>query len=102
MQLAAAPRMKNFVAALVCALSTGCAGAAWDKTEVGAPPVAMADGTRWEQYCTFNGATDLATINAFLHEQGERGWELVSVGGQTATVYCFKARVARGGATMEQ
>jgi hypothetical protein len=24
---------------------------------------------------------------------GAQGWELVSVGGQTATVYCFKTRV---------
>jgi hypothetical protein len=86
--------MNKLAAALVCTLSTGCVGAAWDKTEVAPPPVAMADGTRWEQYCTFNGATDLAAINAFLHEQGARGWELVSVGGQTATVYCFRARVA--------
>jgi hypothetical protein len=86
--------MNKLAAALVCTLSTGCVGAAWDKTEVAAPPVAMADGARWEQYCTFNGATDLAGVNAFLHEQAARGWELVGVGGQTATVYCFKARVA--------
>jgi hypothetical protein len=84
--------MKALALAVMCALSTGCVGAAWDKTAVAAPPAPMADGARWEQYCTYNGATDLGTINAFLHEQGAHGWELVSVGGQTGTVYCFKAR----------
>jgi len=90
--------MSKLVAVLVCTLSTGCVGATWDRTEVAPPPAVMADGTRWEQYCTFNGANDLAAINAFLHEQGAHGWELVALGGQTGTVYCFKARVApRGG-----
>jgi hypothetical protein len=79
-------------------LLAGCEGAASrDRTEVRAPSVAIADGARWEQYCTFNGANDLAEINQWLHEQGERGWELVSVAGHLGTVYCFKARVAPTG-----
>ena len=84
--------MKALTAVVMGALSTGCVGAAWDKTPVAAPSLAATDGARWEQYCTYDGANDLAKVNAFLHEQGARGWELVSVGGQTATVYCFKAR----------
>ena len=85
------PNMRTALLALLCTLSTGCVGAAWDKTEVPPPPVAIADGTRWAQYCTYNGAKDLAEVNEFLGRQGERGWQLVALGGQTGTVYCFKA-----------
>jgi hypothetical protein len=81
--------------ALSLVLLTGCEGAAsWDRTEIQAPNVPLAAGARWEQYCTFNGAHDLTEINQWLHDQGTRGWELVSVAGQRGTVYCFKARVA--------
>ena len=71
----------------------GCTGAVWDKTEVPPPRVAQAEAARWEQFCTFNGANDLAEINRYLHDMGTAGWELVSIGGQQATVYCFKTRV---------
>jgi hypothetical protein len=73
-------------------LSAGCEGAMYARTKVPPPAITAADGAKWAQYCTFNGATDLGEINRFLEDQGQRGWELVSVAGQTATIYCFKTR----------
>jgi peroxiredoxin family protein len=58
--------------------------------------VALATGVNFEQYCTFNGANDLAKVNRFLRYQAQNGWELVAVGGRNATVYCFKASTAPG------
>jgi hypothetical protein len=83
-----------FLLVLLALLTTGCLGATWDHREVPAPQVAGADGTRWAQYCTFNGANDLAEINEWLRQLGEQGWELAAIGGNTGTVYCFKTRVA--------
>jgi hypothetical protein len=79
----------------------------WDRTElpppaipanaVGAdsqaPTVLKTTGAKWAQYCTFHGASDLDDINRWLKAQGQQGWELVSVGGNAGTVYCFKARL---------
>lgn len=82
-------------AILVLLLGTSaCYGAAFDQT-VAAPPPVGAEGARVSQYCTFNGTTDVTTLNAFLREQGDRGWQLVGVGGQTATIYCFRFVAAR-------
>jgi hypothetical protein len=47
------------------------------------------------QYCSFNGTTDLDEANAFLARQAQRGWVLTALGGQTATVYCFRYEGAR-------
>jgi len=69
--------------------ASGCYGAAFDHTSVPAPSI-EARGAKVSQYCTFNGTTDVVALNAFLREQGERGWQLVGVGGQTATLYCFR------------
>jgi hypothetical protein len=74
---------------VVLLASSGCYGAAFDHTSVPAPPI-EAQGGKVSQYCTFNGTTDVLALNAFLREQGERGWQLVGVGGQTATLYCFR------------
>jgi hypothetical protein len=82
-------------AILVVLLATSaCYGAAYDQT-VAAPPPVEAQGAKVSQYCTFNGTTDVGALNAFLREQGERGWQLVGVGGQTATMYCFRFVAAR-------
>jgi hypothetical protein len=75
-------------------LLAGCHGAYWDKTAVPAPATAARDGTPWSQYCTYHGASDLTEINAWLQWLGQQGWELAGIGGNTATVYCFKSRVA--------
>ncbi len=74
-------------------LSAGCEGAMFARTKVPPPAVSAMAGAKWAQYCTFNGATDLDEINRFLKDQGEQGWELASVAGQTATIYCFKTRL---------
>jgi hypothetical protein len=71
-----------------------CHGAAWDHTEVPPPVLPQRGGGKVAQYCTYDGSTDLGTINEFLRRQGEAGWELVALGGQTGTVYCFR-QVAR-------
>jgi hypothetical protein len=72
------------------AASTGCHGAAWDHTEMPPPPPPPPGGAV-AQYCTYNGANDLEEVNAFLAAQARSGWELVALGGQTATVYCFRS-----------
>ncbi len=69
--------------------STGCYGAAWDHTEVPPPPPPPPGEVA--QYCTYNGANDLAEVNAFLAAQAHDGWELVSLGGQQGSVYCFRS-----------
>jgi len=69
--------------------SSGCYGAAWDHTEVPPPPPPPPGALA--QYCTYNGANDLGEVNAFLAAQARSGWELVSVGGQQASVYCFRS-----------
>jgi hypothetical protein len=79
---------------LVTALCTGCNGGAFDTSEIAPPTVPGRDGTRWTQYCTYHGATDLTEINAWIQQLGRQGWELVGVGGNTATMYCFKARAS--------
>ena len=78
---------------LVLLEAAGCYGAAYDRREVPAPPVPAPGGLA--QYCAFNGATDLYDVNAFLAQQAERGWVLTALGGQTATVYCFRYEGAR-------
>jgi hypothetical protein len=75
---------------------TACSGAAWDHTVVAPPSVARATRVSFEQYCTFNGANDLTEINEFLRRQAQAGWELVGIGGRSASVYCFKARTVTG------
>jgi hypothetical protein len=67
--------------------TTGCYGAAYDHREVPPPPPAPGS---LAQYCTFYGTTDLDEANAFLAQQAQRGWVLAAVGGQTATIYCFR------------
>jgi hypothetical protein len=67
---------------------TGCYGAAYDHRDVPPPPPAALGGLA--QYCTSNGTTDLDEVNAFLARQSERGWVLTAVGGQMASVYCFR------------
>jgi len=79
----------RFAALLLFAASTGCYGAAWDHTEVPPPPPPAPGAVA--QYCTYNGANDLGEVNAFLAAQARSGWELVSVGGQVASVYCFRS-----------
>lgn len=74
-------------------LLSGCYGSIWDKTEVPPPLTAARGGALWSQYCTYHGATDLTEINAWLQQLGQQGWQLVGVGGQTGTVYCFTARL---------
>ncbi|HEY6461261.1 MAG TPA: hypothetical protein VIY73_13945, partial [Polyangiaceae bacterium] len=74
----------------------GCHGAAWDKTEVPPPSMPSPDGATWTQYCTYHGATDLSEVNAWLEQLGRQGWRLAGVGGQTATMYCFEARLPEG------
>jgi hypothetical protein len=69
--------------------STGCFGAAWDHTEVPPPPPPPPGEVA--QYCTYNGANDLDVVNAFLAAQARAGWELVSLGGQQGSVYCFRS-----------
>jgi hypothetical protein len=90
-------------ASLLCLtfLFPGCYGSAWDKTEVPPPSAPTRDEALWSQYCTYHGATDLAEINAWLQELGQQGWQLVGIGGQTATVYCFKARLAESQSASE-
>jgi hypothetical protein len=77
-------------------LFSGCYGSAWDKREVLPPSTPTHEGALWSQYCTYHGATDLTEVNAWLQQLGQEGWQLVGIGGQTATVYCFKARLADG------
>ena len=78
---------------LVLLEATGCYGAAYDHREA-SPPPPPAPGAL-AQYCTFNGTTDLDEVNAFLAWQARRGWVLTALGGQTATVYCFRYEGAR-------
>jgi hypothetical protein len=78
---------------LVLLEATGCYGAAYDHREA-SPPPPPAPGAL-AQYCTFNGTTDLDEVNAFLARQAQMGWLLTAVGGQTATVYCFRYDGAR-------
>jgi len=73
---------------------TGCVGAAWDTRPVPAPAPIASDGTRWQQYCTYNGTSDLDELNAWLRGQGEQGWELATMGARNVTMYCFKRRIA--------
>jgi hypothetical protein len=77
---------------LCCALLllTACEGAVFDKTEVPPPVVPHNERGRVAQYCTHYGSSDLGAINEFLRQQGDAGWQLVGLGGSTATVYCFK------------
>jgi len=77
-------------------LVPGCHGIGWDKTELPPPSTPIRDGELWSQYCTYHGATDLTETNAWLQQLGQQGWQLVGIGGQTATVYCFKARLPEG------
>jgi hypothetical protein len=90
-------------AGLLCLtiLFSGCYGSAWDKTEVPPPATPTPGGALWSQYCTYHGATDLTETNAWLQQLGHQGWELVGIGGQTASVYCFKARVAEAQSAAE-
>jgi hypothetical protein len=76
---------------VLVALASGCYGGAWDTREVPPPSTAARDGATLTQYCTYHGATDLREINEWLESQARQGWQLVGVGGQTATMYCFKA-----------
>jgi hypothetical protein len=69
---------------------TACEGASWDKTPVAPPPTGGQTGAQVSQYCTYNGTSDLESLNAFLSRMGASGWQLVGVGGQTATLYCFR------------
>jgi hypothetical protein len=78
---------------VVCC-SAGCYGSSWNHAEVPPPATPTHEGARWSQYCTYHGATDLAETNAWLQHLGEQGWELAGVGGQFASVYCFRSRVA--------
>jgi hypothetical protein len=80
----------RFLSCSVLLSLLACQGAAWDRTAVPPPMVAQRVGGKVAQYCTFNGSSDLDTINEFLRRQGEEGWELVALGGQTGTVYCFR------------
>jgi len=83
--------MKLYALAMVACLSAGCEGATWARAVVPAPRMAKPPGATWMQYCTFHGADDLGDINRFLQQQGEEGWELVTVAGSTGTIYCFKS-----------
>jgi hypothetical protein len=83
--------VRSAILIFLAALCAGCHGAAWDKTEVPPPASPLRDGAEWTQYCTYHGATDLTEVNEWLRELGQQGWQLVGVGGQTATMYCFKA-----------
>jgi hypothetical protein len=80
--------MRLVVLLLVLLEATGCYGAAFDHREV-SPPPAPAQGAP-AQFCTYNGATDLDEVNAFLAQQAQRGWVLTALGGSTATIYCFR------------
>ena len=91
----------RYLALLLCAfslLTTGCSVLA-DHTEVLEPNVAHADGTRWAQYCTYRNPSDLQELNIWLEKLGSDGWELTSIGGRDATVYCFKTRIATTAST---
>lgn len=80
--------MRTSALLLVLLEATGCYGAAYDHREV--PPPPRPGPGAFAQYCAFNGATDLDEVNAFLARQAQTGWVLTAVGGQTATVYCFR------------
>lgn len=66
--------------------ASGCAGAVW----VDPPAIASASPKRWQQYCTSAppGIHSAAGVNAWLSQQGDQGWELVS---RSDGWYCFKA-----------
>jgi hypothetical protein len=68
--------------------ATGCRGIAYDRRAL-APPPPPPPGVM-AQYCTSNGTTDLYEANAFLAEQAQKGWILTAIGGQMASVYCFR------------
>ena len=78
--------MQRVALLLVLVEATGCYGAAYDRREVPSP---SAPGPL-SQYCTFNGTTDLDEVNAFLAQQAQKGWVLTALGGQMASVYCFR------------
>jgi hypothetical protein len=80
--------MRPVALLLVLLEATGCYGAAYDHREV-PPPPPPAPGAL-AQYCAFNGTTDLDEVNGFLARQAQMGWVLTALGGQTATVYCFR------------
>jgi len=80
----------RLVTCLMPVVFMGCNGAIWDTTAVPPPSVPQGPATKVAQYCTFYGSADLGEINEFLRRQGEAGWQLVALGGQRATVYCFR------------
>jgi len=73
--------------------ATGCYGVAYDHRELPTPPPPAPGASA--QYCTFNGTTDLDEVNAFLAWHAQRGWVLTALGGQTASIYCFRYDGAR-------
>lgn len=93
--------MRNLVLLFLSASSlvmAGC-GVMADHTEVLEPNIAHADGTRWAQYCTYRNPSDLQELNIWLDKLGSDGWELTSIGGRDATIYCFKTRIATAAST---